>query len=138
MSFTYKIGLPDERRRELKLRILGNSIRLRISKRELAELAASGDVADAIEFMPGVSLTYRLRAGTAGAIAAAFQGREIVITVAAGDVSELAGTERVSIRGEQALAHGDSLQILVEKDFECLVPRPGEDPRDLFDNPAKA
>ena len=27
--------------------------------------------------------------------------------------------------------------ILVEKDFECLVPRTGEDPRDLYDNPAK-
>jgi hypothetical protein len=32
----------------------------------------------------------------------------------------------------------EPLSILIEKDFECLVPRPGEEPRDLYDNPAKS
>jgi hypothetical protein len=32
----------------------------------------------------------------------------------------------------------EPLSILIEKDFECLVPRPGEDPRDLYVNPAKS
>ena len=121
----------------MKLRILGNSIRLRVGKSELEALAGKGAVADAIHFGPGQSLTYRIVADSAGRTAARFSAGEITVTVPGTDVQSLAATDRVAIRGEQALASGESLSILVEKDFECLVPRPGEDPRDLYDNPAK-
>lgn len=122
----------------MKLRVLGNSIRLRVSKTELDQLAGNGEVADAIQFGLRERLSYCLCAGAEAAPSAAFADGVITVTVAASDVRELAGTERVSIAGEQLLADGSSLQILVEKDFECLVPRPGEDPRELFDNPAKS
>ena len=121
----------------MKLRILGNSIRLRVSKSELTELADTGGVADAIEFSPGVRLCYRLRSAADSVTGANFLGGEIAVTVPAAALQELVETERVAIRGEQPLGNGESLAILIEKDFECLVPRPGEDPRDLFDNPAR-
>jgi hypothetical protein len=120
----------------LKLRILGNSIRLRVGKSELAELASKGTVADAIHFAPGQALTYRIVADRSGKTSAGFAASEITVTVPGRDVQSLATTDLVSIRGEQKLAAGQSLAILVEKDFECLVPRAGEDPRDLYDNPA--
>jgi hypothetical protein len=85
----------------------------------------------------GQSLSYRIVADRAGGISAHFSAGEITVTVPGKDVQSLAETDRVSIRGEQVLASGESLSILVEKDFECLVPRPGEDPRDLYINPAK-
>jgi hypothetical protein len=121
----------------LKLRILGNSIRLRVGKSELEELAGTGAVADAIQFGPGQTLTYRIVADRSGKTSARFTAGEVTVSVPASAVQGLATTDQVSIRGEQALAEGGSLAILVEKDFECLVPRPGEDPRDLYDNPAK-
>ena len=37
---------------------------------------------------------------------------------------------------ELALEDGDSLKILVEKDFACLVAREGEDESDMFPHPA--
>ena len=44
-------------------------------------------------------------------------------------------TEQVSIQGEQILDDGEKLSILVEKDFACLAPRPGEDESDMFTHP---
>jgi hypothetical protein len=41
------------------------------------------------------------------------------------------------MRGTQRIGSGKSLAILIEKDFECLKPRAGDDPTDLFVNPAK-
>ena len=120
----------------MKLRILGNSIRLRVGKSELAELAEKGAVADAIHFAPGQALTYRIVVDRSGRTSARFSAGEITVMVPGGDVQSLATTDLVSIRGSQQLAAGESLSILIEKDFECLVPRAGEDPRDLYDNPA--
>jgi hypothetical protein len=122
----------------VKLRILGNSIRLRVAKNELAELGSSGMVADAIHFGPGQQLSYRIVADRDAAVAARFAEGELTVTLPARAVQGLVETEQVSIRGEQSLPGGESLKILVEKDFECLVPRPGEDPRDLYDNPARS
>ena len=121
----------------MKLRILGNSIRLRVGKGELAELADTGAVADSIQFGPGQTLVYRIVADRSGKSSARFSEGVVTVTVPGSAVQGLATTDQVSIRGEQALADGGSLAILVEKDFECLVPRTGEDPRDLYDNPAK-
>lgn len=123
---------------KVKLRVLGNTIRLRVSKSELAEMAERGWVENSVEFGPGSALVYRLEAGPAVAPAADFADGRIVVTLPAGQVARWAATDEVSIRGEQALAGGAALDILVEKDFECLEPRPGEDPRDLFDNPKKS
>lgn len=122
----------------MKLRILGNSIRLRVSKSELESLATSGRAADCIDFGSEATLAYRIVATTVAAPTAEFRGSEIVVSLPETEVRKLAETDLVSIRGEQPLAAGETLKILVEKDFECLVPRPGEDPRDLFDNPARA
>lgn len=46
-----------------------------------------------------------------------------------------ANSEQVSIVGEQRLAAGDVLSILVEKDFACLAPRDGEDESDMYPHP---
>jgi len=41
----------------------------------------------------------------------------------------------VSISGEQVLADGDQLKILVEKDFVCLTNREDEDESDMYPHP---
>jgi hypothetical protein len=122
----------------VKLRILGNSIRLRVGKSELAELAGRGMVVDEIHFGPGQTLRYRIVSSSNGTVSAGFASGDITVTVPAPEVRGLAETSQVSIRGEQPMPGAEPLSILIEKDFECLVPRPGEDPRDLYDNPAKS
>jgi hypothetical protein len=122
----------------VKLRILGNSIRLRLTKPELDAISQHGEVAEQIEFGGGNRLRYRIIARDGADPAVAFADDDICVTLPTQRIARWAQDDQdVSIKGEQALPNGGSLSILVEKDFECLVPRPGEDPRDLFDNPKK-
>jgi hypothetical protein len=46
-----------------------------------------------------------------------------------------ATSEQVSIEANEALDDGDSLKILVEKDFACLAPREDEDETDMYPHP---
>ena len=46
-----------------------------------------------------------------------------------------ATSEQVSIEGEQVLDDGETLSLLVEKDFVCLAPREDEDESDMYPHP---
>ena len=128
----------------MKLRILGNSVRFRVSQAELAQLTTDGYVEDSVAFGPGAWLVYRLEvvdSGTGAAaesISAGYDGNGVRVVLPRAIVDVWQQPEEVSIRGEQALPDGDNLNILVEKDFTCLIPREGEDQSDLFPNPATA
>lgn len=121
----------------MKLRIRGNSIRMRVTRSELDEIAATGVVRDRIEFGGGARLDYVLMADpVAEAPAARLADGVITISVPRATVRDWARSEMVSIRAEQPVDDGESLGILVEKDFACLKPREGEDESDMFEHPA--
>ena len=44
-------------------------------------------------------------------------------------------TEQVGMQAEQRLDNGETLKILIEKDFKCLTIREGEDESDAFPHP---
>ena len=117
----------------MKLRIRGNSIRLRLSRSEVEQLAKSGAVSESIRFGPGSELEYVVvsAAGVSGP-QASFVQRRITVALPQKSVAEWCGSNEVSLRGEQPLASAETLSILVEKDFPCLVPREGEDDSDAF------
>jgi len=120
----------------MKLRIRGNSIRLRVTRTELATIAEDGELRDVVAFGPGTELGYSLRVvGTVSGLSADFSEGEITISVPASGAREWLDSKLVSLRGEQRLDNGDSLKILVEKDFACLVAREGEDDSDAFPHP---
>ncbi len=119
----------------MKLRIKGNSIRLRVTQGELKQFAEQGRVEDSIDFGPGSRLAYRLcRAPAGDGLQALFADNVITVQVP-GPVSERwCSTDEVSLRGEQGLNDG-VLKLLVEKDFRCLTEREDEDESDMFDHP---
>ena len=120
----------------MKLRIRGDSIRIRVSQGELREIAERGRVRDTVRFGGGVGLSYALESdSSARAPLARYAGNLISVVLPAAAVQRWAGSNEVSIEGEQALGGGETLRILVEKDFACLQPRPGEDDSDMFANP---
>ncbi len=121
----------------MKLRIKGNSIRLRLTRSELAEIDERGVVADAIDFGAGATLSYALRADpTTDTPRATLDARGIAVRVPAAQIARwVADESMVSIRAEQALGEPSLLSILVEKDFACLKPREGEDESDMFEHP---
>ncbi|MGH8494817.1 MAG: DUF7009 family protein [Gammaproteobacteria bacterium] len=119
----------------MKLRIRGNSIRMRVTQSELAEIAADGEVRETVEF-GDATLTYALvRDAFDSAPSASFRDNVITLRLPADTVRRWVETRQVSIRASQRLEHGGELQLLVEKDFACLEPRPGEDESDTFPHP---
>jgi Family of unknown function (DUF7009) len=123
----------------MKLRIRDNSIRLRLTRGEVDLLAADGRVAARTEFADGRAFGYVLESSPASVSpGATFSDRVITVRLPESTVKEWAVSEQVSISGEQLLGDGDSLAILVEKDFRCLVPRDGEDDADMYEHPQAA
>jgi hypothetical protein len=120
----------------MKLRIRGNSIRFRVSQSELRQIAEQGFAEDTVTFGPGQILHYRVEVVPAGRLKAAFFGSQICLRVPSDRVQRWSGQDEVAIAGEQAIGNGQTLEILLEKDFHCLAPRTGEDESDLFPNPA--
>ena len=122
----------------MKLRILGNSVRLRVSQAEMSQIRTAGVVRQHVEFAPGRRLVYELRTVAGGRVGASFDEECIRVTLPRAVAERWQAPDEVSIRGEQALPGGECLKILVEKDFQCLVPREDEDQSGLFPNPEKS
>ena len=122
----------------MKLRIRGNSIRIRVSKPELEQLAEAGSAEDKIQFAPANELRYRVDVKESGAVEAEFRGSLIRVVLPRQEVERWLAPEQVSIEGRQAVGDGTHLRILVEKDYTCLAPRGDEDDSELFANPEKA
>lgn len=132
----------------MKLRIKGNSIRLRLTQSEVDIFGQTGRVADRTQFGPGQLLTYTLaRDAERDTLTAAYSGDELTVFVPPAIANSWVSSEQTGFSGEIPLPEMDSkvdsdsgsaqniLRILVEKDFHCLVPRPHEDESDHYANP---
>lgn len=101
----------------MKLRIQGNSLRLRLTQKEVALAGGGGRVESFIEFAPGCTLFYLLESSlSASSMSAAFDGCAIRVTVPAHQIKEWAESGLVGIEGQSPAG----VQLLVEKDFKCL------------------
>ena len=119
----------------MKLRIQGNSLRLRLSQSEVSQFSKTGFVEDSLQLGPGANFAYTLESSSSiPALHASYQNGWFRIQVPAAEGTEWFTTDRVSIAGKQPLANGKTLSILVEKDFQCLHGDVARDP-DAFPNP---
>ena len=122
----------------MKLRIHGDSIRLRLSRSEVAEFGERGRVEDSVHFGRGAALVYALEsAPDSGSARAVFDNGAIRIIVPALAARRWAITAEVGITGEQALDDHGRLTIVIEKDFQCAH-KPGDQDEDTFPNPLAA
>ena len=115
----------------MKLRIQNNSLRLRLTQKEVAELREWGSVESHIEFSPGQDLVYLLEGSHhAHSLSVIFDGRVIRVAVPTYVITEWAESDQVSIEAtSQAGVH-----LLIEKDFQCVHSR-GEQDRDAYAHP---
>ena len=114
----------------MKIRINGNSIRLRLTKSEVVELVHNGNVNAHCEFVQG-KLTYRIIQTANDKMNAELVSNIVTVFVPEQLVEHWDTDERVGFeyQGE------NGLYILVEKDFQYMKPRLNEDESDLFPNP---
>jgi len=121
----------------VKLRIRGDSIRLRLKKVEVAQLAAGEALVDETHF-PGAVFSYRLELSDDDDMHASFADGNLRISMPREIIPEWADTDLVSLYTEQDLPDG-KLILLVEKDFTCLEPghhRDCDDDADTYPHPS--
>ena len=118
----------------MKIRIKGNSVRLRLTKTEVARFCELGFCTAETNFGKSI-FRYSVKSDTdAKAISARYAANEITVIIPASELLNWQHDERVGFYHELKFPDGDSLLIQVEKDFECLEFR-GEDESDNYPNP---
>jgi hypothetical protein len=116
----------------MKLRLQGNSIRLRLTRSEVERLRNTGYVEESVDFGGGHRLTYRLRSrADSGPVQAEFRDGGLAVSLGQEAAQAWAGSDEVGIYGQS-----EALTISIEKDFRCLT-RPLDHPqeRDAFPHP---
>jgi hypothetical protein len=122
----------------MKLRIRGDSLRLRLTQTEVERFRSTGEVHDDIH-VGGRALRYSLiRDDALDEVGAIYREGEITVGVPRGIAERWISAEEVGFSACQRGDDGRELHILVEKDFKCLTARPGEDDGDGFPNPNRA
>jgi hypothetical protein len=117
----------------MKLRIQGDSLRLRLTRSEVARLHECGVVEETARFGNGPGLTYRIRksANDAG-IRAELTDGAITVHVPPSTVEAWATSDEVGLAARDGV-----LRILIEKDFRCLTRPREEDEPDAYPHPAE-
>lgn len=123
----------------MKIRILGNSIRLRLSQTEVKEILETGRVQQTIRFGTSArqQLHYALQKADIPIINATYNDDEICVQIPRKMADDWASSNEVSLETHVPIDEEETLRILVEKDFQCIDARKGEDESDLFPNPSE-
>lgn len=119
----------------MKLRIRDDSLRLRLSRSEVAAIGRGEPVRAAMHVTPATALTYALApSAELTAPEVQLEGSSLTVRIPAETGRAWAESDDVSIRARQQ-AGDTELRMLIEKDFRCLAPREGEDEGDAFPHP---
>lgn len=134
----------------MKLRIRGNSLRLRLLRGEVKQFGETGRVTETIQFAasPAAQLSYILEADSkARKITTHFADNQITVLIPVSMARDWVDSDEVSLKSEQPIEfkkqigagkNGSSenvLKILIEKDFVCLDRKDDPDNADAFPHP---
>ena len=122
----------------MKLRIRGNSLRLRLTMSEVGSFGLNGKITDTISFSATSEqgLHYSLISSSeVEQVSANFQNGRISIFVPKEVADNWTQTEQVGFGAVQDLSRDKSLSLRVEKDFVCLTDREDEDESDNYPHP---
>ena len=121
----------------MKIRIKGDSLRLRISRSEVARLLAGDCLEETIHFAPEAcaKFTYALQQESkVGMPTVRYTENRVAVVIPADQANKWGVTDQVGIAEDISLGDLGSLELLIEKDFACLD-RSDEDNHDTFANP---
>lgn len=118
----------------MKIRIKGNSIRLRLTKTDIQNLKEKGIVEEKTILGTEEIFSYSLRVNEkVSAISAKLQANTITVFLPNKDADLLTGTDEIKVEGSQNNGEEKGLFILVEKDLQCLDIT-HEDQTDMYEN----
>jgi hypothetical protein len=120
----------------MKLRIKGNSIRIRLTKTEVSIISSTGYLQEETLFGNNGFIYALQRVDEGDALTAALELNKIIMFVPAAVITDWPTNNIVGFEATIPLADNKSLYLLLEKDFVCLD-ESTEDQSDNFDNPDK-
>ena len=107
----------------MKLRIKHNTLRLRVSRSDLASLLATGRIESTIHFtgVAGEKCTYALETKQATDVPGLeYRIAEVTVILPTTQAKTWNDTDQVGIYVFRDLGMGERLELLIEKDFACL------------------
>lgn len=121
----------------MKLRINSNSLRLRLSRSDVERLMECGVVEESTLLGGAIPFSYRLLIDAqVSDIRTGRYAHGIQVRIPE-DIAVIWSTsERIGVSAVEAHSGGRETTVLIEKDFACLKPRPGQGDQDAFPNPA--
>jgi len=115
----------------MKLRIQGNLLRLRLTQKEVACLVDHKLVECAIRFPSGRVLTYSVASlPHVPEVSVDYEGDSIFVVLPRAVATAWAESSQVSVEAP----HNSGVQILIEKDFQCLH-KPSERDPEAYPHP---
>lgn len=112
----------------MKIRFKGNSLRYRLTRSDVAELAKDGYIYDVVNFGDN-ALIYSIKLTYDEQLSAAYKNNTITLFMPEKMIAEWLNTDKVGFENKNG-----SIYLLVEKDFTCLD-NTEEDQSDNFPNP---
>lgn len=103
----------------MKLRFRKNSLRLRVNRPEVENLAAGGSLEERVEFPGGARLAYVFESSADSPPSASFQDGVIRVSAPEWQVKDWARGEAIGLYF-QVGGNGNALHVAVEKDLECV------------------
>jgi len=123
----------------MKLRLKGNSVRIRLDRRDIERLIDHGKIDDSVRFGPGHAFSYAVEIGPAARERpqASYTDGCITVRIDHEDAEEWLAGDRVGFDHEQAV-DGGVVRVLLEKDFVCIDRPAGEVAKDAYALPNPA
>lgn len=119
----------------MKIRIKGNSIRLRLTKTDVRNLKETGRVDEKTVLGNEQLFSYSLlKDENADAISASFVNGSITVVLPKNEAKTLTETDEITVKGYQNNGEEGDLFLLIEKDLQCLDDT-FEDQNDMYENP---
>lgn len=115
----------------MKIRINGNSVRMRLNPEEVEELVQKGTAQDTCTF-PNAVFSYEIQASQGHEIEAKFEHNAVRVLIPEESLNDWDKDSRVGFEHNTS----EGLFILIEKDFQCLHPRKHEKEEHLYPNPS--
>jgi hypothetical protein len=121
----------------MKLRIKGNSIRLRVSRSELERFLSGNRIEETVHFAPETDarLIYALEsARQAVPVVVRYQPQAVTVVLSEDQARIWSGENEIGVYTSVEIGAAGALEVIVEKDFAGLD-RSDEDNSDTFANP---
>jgi hypothetical protein len=121
----------------MKLRLQGSTLRLRVTRSELARLQAGQRIEETVLFpnSSDASLRYTLEVGShSQPVQVAMLSYQIVVSISGDQLTSWSGEHQVGIYASLPVTENTNLEVAIEKDFACLD-LSDADNQDTFANP---